>query len=276
MTANESTPALVDTHCHLTDPVFTTDLPEVMASAQLQGVRRIVNIGTNLRDSRAGRELAQTLPQMYVSAGIHPNHSHLQPEDYLQQLESITRDPKVVALGEIGLDYHWDRAPKEQQVRIFREQLELAAQVGLPVVIHCREAMADVLQCLDGWIHSSSFVCSPLAFRPYAGVLHAFSGDVEDARKAREMNFLLGLGGPVTFKNAKALHALVPQLGLANLILETDAPYLSPHPYRGKRNEPSRISLIGARIAHLMGIPLEEVAVRTTANALSLFGWQPF
>ena len=276
MTVNASTPTLVDTHCHLTDPVFANDLREVLACAQSQGVRRIVNIGTTLQDSRAGRELAQTLPQMYASVGIHPNHSHLQAEDYLQQLESIARDPKVVALGEIGLDYHWNRSPKEKQVRVFQEQLELAAQAGLPVVIHCREAMADVLKCLDGWIHSSSYVGSPLALRPYAGILHSFSGDENDARKAREMNFLLGLGGPVTFKNAKALHALVPRLGLANLILETDAPYLSPHPYRGKRNEPSRVSLIGNRIAQLMGISFEEVAVRTTANALSIFGWQPF
>lgn len=274
MTANMSTTVLVDTHCHLTASEFHSDLVDVLAEAQALGVQRIVNIGTNLEDSKSGLAMANSHMQVYASVGVHPNHSHVQPDGYLQQLEDMTLSSRVVALGEIGLDYYWKRAPKETQHSFFREQLDLAAKAGLPVIVHCRESMSDVLKCMEEWYCSSRYKGTPLASRPYAGVLHSFSGNKEDARKACEMNLLLGLGGPVTFKNAKELHALVPQLGLSNLILETDAPYLSPHPFRGKRNEPARIPLICNRIAQLMGKSVEEVAERTTANAIDLFNWQ--
>ncbi len=275
MTAISSAPALIDTHCHLTAAEFDADRPEVLAGARALGVQRLVNIGTTLHDSQAGLRLAQTQPAVYAAVGIHPNHSHVQPGDYLRQLEEMAREPKVVALGEIGLDYHWDRAPRQQQHKVFRAQLALAARLGLPVVIHCREAMPDVMQCLEAWVHGCTYLGTPLAACPHAGVLHAFSGNAEDARKAWEMGFLVGLGGPVTFKNARDLHALVPRLGLDSLLLETDAPYLSPHPYRGKRNAPARIPVICHRIAELMGIPAAEVAAHTTANAHRLFGWPP-
>ncbi len=270
-----ASPPLVDTHCHLAAAAFDTDLPEVLATARALGVQRFVNIGTTLHDSRAGLRLAHSRSEVYATVGIHPNHSHIQPKNYLQQLEEMARDPRVVAVGEIGLDYHWDRAPRAQQQKVFRAQLDLAARIGLPVVIHCREAMPDVLRCLEAWVHSGAYQGTPLATRPYAGVLHAFSGNEENARKARALDFLLGLGGPVTFKNARALHALVPRLELASLILETDAPYLSPHPYRGTRNEPARIPVICHRIAELMGISAAAVAAQTTANTHRLFGWPP-
>lgn len=275
MSTVSSTPALVDTHCHLAALDFDADRSEVLAAARALGVRRFVTIGTTLEDSQAGLRLARAHTAVYAAVGIHPNHSHLQPGDYLRRLEETARDPKVVALGEIGLDYHWDRAPRAQQHKVLREQLALAARLGLPVAIHCREAMPDVLRCLAEWMHSSAYIDTPLAARPYAGILHAFSGNAAEARQAREMNFLLGLGGPVTFKNARALHALVPHLGLAGLVLETDAPYLCPHPYRGQRNEPKHIPLICNRIAELMGISAAAVAERTTANTHSLFGWSP-
>lgn len=273
MTADLSTSALIDTHCHLTDPAFESDLDEVLSQAHAVGVQRIVNIGTNVEDSRTGLELAQSLDQVYVSVGVHPNHCQEQPVDYLHQLEQLAKHPKTVALGEIGLDFHWKRASRDKQHSFFEAQLDLAAQAGLPVLVHCREAMPEVLDCLENWYHSIRYVDTPLASRPYAGVLHSFSGNEEDARRACKMNFLLGLGGPVTFKNAKELHALVPRLGLSTLILETDAPYLSPHPFRGKRNEPARIPLICQRIAQLMGQSAETVAESTTANAFRLFGW---
>ncbi len=268
-----SPPALVDTHCHLTAAEFNADRPAVLAKAQTLDVRRFVNVGTTLDDSRTGLTLARSHAAVYATVGVHPNHSHLAPVDYLSQLAEMARESKVVALGEIGLDYHWDRAPRAQQKDVFQAQLALAAQLNLPVVIHCRAAMPDVLQCLEEWIHGGAYTGSPLATRPFAGVLHAFSGNAEDAGRARALNFLLGLGGAVTFKNARDLHALVPRLGLAGLILETDAPYLSPHPYRGQRNAPTRIPLICKRIAELIGATAAEVAVRTTANAQRLFGW---
>ncbi|MBK8047672.1 MAG: TatD family hydrolase [Anaerolineales bacterium] len=178
---------------------------------------------------------------------------------------------KVVAIGEIGLDYYWHKVEPEQQKQAFSAQLALAAELGLPVIIHSREANEDVAAVLRTWVASDEFRRSPLAERPFAGVLHAFSGDVALAEEAYSWNFVLSLGGPVTYKNAAALHVLAPQLRLDRLMLETDAPYLTPHPHRGQRNEPAYVALVCERLAELYRLPAAQIAAVTTNVALRFF-----
>jgi TatD DNase family protein len=177
----------------------------------------------------------------------------------------------VVAIGEIGLDYYWDKAPAATQWLVCEQQLELAATLGLPVIIHNRDASADMAALLRTWVGGSHFQASQLAQRPFAGVLHAFGGDLTLAEEAYAWNFVLSLGGPVTFTNARALHELAAQLNLDRLMLETDAPYLTPHPHRGKRNEPAYVELVCERLAAIFGTTPEDVAARTTALAYRFF-----
>jgi len=264
-------PSLVDSHCHLDMEQFEADRAAVLERAQACGVSMIVNPGIDLVHSRQAIALADQHPQVYAAVGIHPNSSADFSEQTLTQLRELVDHPKVVAIGEIGLDYHWDTVSRQQQARAFRAQLDLAAELGLPVIIHNREASTALAQILQEGASSAQTRHSPLAERPFWGVLHAFSGDAALAQAARGWNFALGLGGPITFKNARALHNLAPQLGLDRLMLETDAPWLTPHPMRGKRNEPAHVALVAERLAELLGTPIEEIAARTTAVARSIF-----
>lgn len=263
---------LVDSHCHLDLEPFDADRDEVVARATAQGVRLIVNPGIDLHHSRQALAMAARYPQVYAAVGIHPNSSGDFVPSMLAELRALAGQPKVVALGEIGLDYYWDRVAPAQQQKAFQAQLELAAQLGLPVIIHSRDANQDVAAILREWVESQSFRRSPLAQRPFAGVLHAFSGDLELAQEAYSWGFVLSLGGPVTFKNARRLHQLVPALRPDRLMLETDAPYLSPHPYRGQRNEPAWVTLVCDRLAQLLDLPVTEMARLSTALALQFFG----
>ena len=178
----------------------------------------------------------------------------------LQWIESLAAHPKVVGIGETGLDYHWDKSPKEVQQRLFREQIQLAKRVELPIIIHNRDATADVVKILE---EEEAHVTG--------GIMHCFSGSVETAKQCIDMNFLISLGGPVTFKNAKMPKKVATEIDLDYLLVETDAPYLTPHPFRGKRNEPHYVTLVAEQIAELKNIPYDEVAKRTTENALKLF-----
>ena len=264
-------PTLVDSHCHLDLEQFDADRAAVLERAQAQGVRMIVNPGIDLVHSQQAIALADLHPQVYAAVGIHPNSSADFSEQTLTKLSALAEHPKVVAIGEIGLDYHWETVSRPTQAQAFRAQLDLAAELGLPVIIHNREASTDLAQILDAWAASARTRNSPLAKRPFWGVLHAFSGDAALAQAAVSWNFAIGLGGPVTFKNAHDLHNLAPQLCLDHLLLETDAPWLTPHPFRGKRNEPAYVALVAARLAELLAVPVEEIAARTTAVARSLF-----
>ncbi len=264
-------PTLVDSHCHLDLEQFDADRAAVLERAQAQGVRMIVNPGIDLVHSQQAIALADLHPQVYAAVGIHPNSSADFSEQTLTKLSALAEHPKVVAIGEIGLDYHWETVSRPTQAQAFRAQLDLAAELGLPVIIHNREASTDLAQILDAWAASARTRNSPLAKRPFWGVLHAFSGDAALAQAAYSWNFAIGLGGPVTFKNAHDLHNLAPQLCLDHLLLETDAPWLTPHPFRGKRNEPAYVALVAARLAELLAVPVEEIAARTTAVARSLF-----
>ena len=265
-------PTLVDSHCHLDMEQFDADRAAVLQRAQAQGVRLIVNPGVDLVHCRQAIALADLHPQVYAAVGIHPNSSADFSERTLTQLSALAEHPKVVAIGEIGLDYHWGLVSRQKQACAFRAQLDLAAGLGLPVIIHNREASADVAQVLDEWTTNAGTRSSPLAKRAFWGVLHAFSGEAALAQAASGWNFALGLGGALTFKNARALHELAPRLCLDRLTLETDAPYLTPHPLRGKRNQPAYVALVAERLAELLTLSVEEIAARTTAVACSLFG----
>lgn len=263
---------LFDSHCHLDLPQFAADRTEVMARARAAGVGWIVAPGIDLAQCRQALELASTIEELYVAVGIHPNSADQFDAATLDELRRLAEHPKVVAIGEIGLDFYWKTVAPEVQHTAFACQLDLAAELGLPVIIHSREANDAVAAVLRSWVTAPAFRRSRLAQRRYAGVLHAFSGDLALAEEAYGWNFVLGLGGPVTYRNARDLHALTPALRLDRLLLETDAPYLTPHPHRGQRNEPAYLALVCAQIAHLCGQTPAQIATQTTATALSFYG----
>lgn len=259
---------LVDTHCHLDFHQFDADRDDVVRRAAEAGVAVIVNPATDLASSRRAIALAERYPGVYAQVGVHPNDSADFDAATLEELRRLAAHPKVVAIGEIGLDYYWERVPHGQQHAAFEAQLELAAELDLPVVIHCRDAHADLRDVLRKWVPGAQKRRGSDAM---LGVLHAYSGDLALAEEAFSWNMVLSLGGPVTFRNAKGLHGLVAALPLQRLMLETDAPYLAPHPYRGQRNEPAYLVLIAESMAALQRVSPAEVAKQTTALALRVF-----
>lgn len=265
---------LIDTHCHLTAVQFDADRDEVIARAQAAGVTYMVTIGTDPADAEAVVTLAAGQPAVYAAVGIHPNEAADLPPDWLERIRALAGHPKVVAIGEIGLDYYWQRVPATVQKTVLRQQLDLAAELGLPVVIHDREAHDDLRTELREWI-TRRVPGTPLAGRPFVGVLHSFSGDLNMAEEVCAWGFVLGLAGPVTFPNARALPDLVRRLPPERVVVETDAPYLTPHPLRGRRNEPAHVSLVAAKLAALWDLAPEQVAALTTATACRLFGFSP-
>jgi TatD DNase family protein len=264
--------SLFDTHFHLDASHFDADRFAVIERARAAGVQTIVIPGIELSHCRQALALSDEYPEIYVAIGIHPNSSTDFDATTEATLREMARHPKVVAFGEIGLDYYWDQVEPARQRLAFERQLEMAAELSLPVIIHSRDSNDDVTATLGEWVQSESFTKSPLAKAPFAGVLHAFSGDVAMAEVAYSWNFVLSLGGPVTFTNAKKLHALVPQLRRNRMMLETDAPYLTPHPHRGTRNEPAYIALVCEKMAALYGISAQQMATDSTALAEQFFG----
>ena len=261
--------AIADTHCHLTLDSFNDDRQSVLDRARAAGVDRILVPGIDAASSEAAAELAANEAMIYAAVGIHPHDSSSWSDTEKKRLVQLAGFSKVVAIGEIGLDYYRDYAPRDVQQDAFSQQLELAADLKLPVVVHQRESMADVLRILQAWVEGL-----PLGLSSRCGVLHAFSGSAEDARAATELGFYIGLGGPVTFKNARLLKEVTTQLDLDRIILETDSPYLSPHPMRGKRNEPANVALVAEAIAELKGISVPAVRQTTSNNADRLFLWR--
>lgn len=256
---------LIDTHLHLDFRHYDDDRSEVIARALEAGVTQMMTIGTSLETSRRAVELADTFDSVWATVGIHPNQATEWGTEALATLRELAEHAKVVAIGEIGLDYYWKRVPHEVQQRAFEEQLALAADVGLPVIIHDREADEDVMATLRAWV-------SRLTEEAPRGVLHFFSGDLAMAQEAMDLGFYLGTDGPVTFKKARKLQKVVAALPLERLLIETDAPFLAPRPHRGRRNEPAYVRYVAAKVAELHGITFEEVAAQTTANARQLFG----
>lgn len=254
-----STIRLIDTHAHLHTPPFDNDRAAVLERAAAAGVERIVEIGYDLASSRAALALAEQHPQVYAVVGIQPNHAHEAPPDWLAAVRSLAAHPKAVAIGEIGLDYYWNYAPHDVQAHFFRLQLALARELELPVVIHSRDAQDDTVRILR----------EEASGQP--GIMHSFSGDWNYAAACLEAGYMLSFSGPVTFPKAHALHDVARRAPLDSILIETDSPYLSPHPLRGKRNEPARVRLVAERIAALRAMPLEELAPHLWANAERIF-----
>ncbi|MBO9360910.1 MAG: TatD family hydrolase [Thermoflexus sp.] len=253
---------LIDTHCHLDDSAFDPDREEVLARARMAGVGTLILPGVEPEGIPRVLALAERYRGLYAAVGIHPHVASTFSPQILAQLRAWARHPRVVAIGEIGLDFYRDRSPRPVQREAFRAQLELAGELGLPVIIHEREAHEAIMQELERWI----------AARPGArGVLHAFSGDPGMARIAVAWGFFLGIGGPLTYPRAEGLWAAVRAVGLDGLVLETDAPYLPPQPYRGRRNEPAYLRDVAEALAQLLGLPVAHIAQQTTANACRLF-----
>jgi TatD DNase family protein len=256
----------VDTHCHLNFESYAVDRAQVIERAQSAAVTQIINPGVDRASSEESLQLAESLPGFYAAVGIHPNSTaDFQPDD-LNWIRALAAHEKALAIGEIGLDYHWDKSPKAQQFAAFEAQLALAAELNLPVIIHNREASEDVLAILENWAKT---LTGPLKEAP--GVLHSFSAPASIAERALAINLYLGFTGPITFKKSDDLRRIAAQIPLDRLLLETDGPFLTPEPHRGKRNEPAYIPLIADRIASLRQISLETLAQATSANAQRLF-----
>jgi len=261
----------VDTHCHLNFNLFDEDRSAIIENARQAGVIRILNPGIDLVTSQDAITLAQLHPEVYAAIGIHPNDGDSWDDTVPSTLRSMASGSKVVAIGEIGLDYYRKRTAPNVQKRIFRLQLELAGELGLPVIIHNRQASDDILEILEKWYLELDRYSPVLAKRP--GVLHSFSDNLAVAQRAMALNFDIGITGPITFKNAPELQKLVSEIPLSFLLIETDAPFLTPHPFRGRRNEPANVYYVAEKIAEIKNLPITSVAEQTTANASRLFDW---
>jgi TatD DNase family protein len=251
---------LFDTHTHLDDQQFVEDLDQVFERMAQAGVTRVLCAAYDMDSSRRAVAMAEKYPGIWASVGVHPHDAQEVTGDYLAQLADLARSPRVVALGEMGLDYYRDLSPRPVQRKVFREQLALVRELGLPVIIHVRSAFGELLDILrqDG-------------ISPAGGVMHCFSGSWEVAQECLKMGFYISLAGPVTFKNAVKLKDIARRVPAQRLLVETDCPYLAPEPHRGRRNEPAYVRHLLEHIATLRGISLDELAQVTTANANALF-----
>ncbi|OCS93886.1 TatD family hydrolase [Caryophanon latum] len=252
---------LIDTHVHLNaDQYWDNDLQEVIDRALAAKVERMVVIGFDEVTIKRAMQLIEEYDFIYAVIGWHPVDAIDCTDEYLQWIEELAAHPKVVGIGETGLDYYWDKSPKDVQQYWFRKQIQLAKKLQLPIIIHNRDATGDVVRILK-----------EEDAKEVGGIMHCYGGSVETARDCINMNFMISLGGPVTFKNARQPKEVATEIPLEHLLIETDAPYLTPHPYRGKRNEPAYVALVAEEIARLKNISVEEVAAATTANALKFF-----
>ena len=256
---------IIDTHAHYDDEKYDEDREELLASFWAGGVSKVINMGTRIETSLSTVELAKTHENVYAAVGIHPEELEGLVPDYISVLWGLTAEKKVVMIGEIGLDYYWDKDHKEEQKKVFREQLQLAARLGLPVSIHSREAAEDTINILEEEVAAATAKGHRLT-----GILHCYGYSTEMAKRFISLGFLLGIGGVCTFKNSKKLKETIKEIPLEKLVLETDAPYLAPEPYRGKRNSSLYIDFVAAAIADLKGIEKAEVLAKTEENALKL------
>jgi TatD DNase family protein len=264
-----SSPAvLADTHCHLSFLAFRDDFHAVLKRAAQAGVDRILVPGIDLESSDAAIRLAEQHASIYASVGVHPHHASGLDDTVRQKLARLAASPKVVAIGEIGLDYYRNLSPKKAQQEAFEWQLELAKQLELPVVIHCREAIGDVSKILLEWSESL-----PPKLKGRSGVMHSYSYNGAHAIPFIEAGFYIGIAGPVTYRKAETLRQTVSAISIDRLLTETDAPYLTPHPFRGKRNEPAHVRLVAEEVSNIHQMSLLNVAAATFENARALFKW---
>ena len=257
---NDKPSGLFDSHAHLDDERFNNDRDEVIERVVAAGMSGIINAGADMPSSRRGVELANINAIIYAAVGIHPHDAKSAcAEDYLQLERWVATEKKVVAVGEIGLDYHYDLSPRDLQRQVFIRQLEIARNFGKPIIIHNRESHADMLEILRA--HATGL----------RGVFHCFSGSVEMLELLLGMGLYISVGGPVTFTNAKKLLEVVKHIPLNRLLIETDCPYLTPAPFRGQRNEPIHVGCVAAKISEVLELPLLAVVETTARNARELF-----
>jgi len=250
---------LVDTHAHLTFPKLVSEREEVVARAEAAGVTRIIDVGTNPETSLRAREGARQDSRVFASAGYHPHDSESATDKGLSTIETLLADERVVAVGETGLDFFRDYAPRDTQEGLFREHIRLARQFNLPLILHSRGAEDEVLDVLE-----------EMGAEAVGGVLHCFGGTMDQAKRAVDCGFYLGFGGTVTFKNSDSLE-VATSTARDRVLLETDCPYLAPVPFRGKRNEPAYVPHIAQCIAEATATTIEALAEQTTENAVRLF-----
>lgn len=250
---------LFDSHAHLNDEKFDDDRSEVIARALESGVTGIIDVGACMSSSARAVALAEQYGAIYAAVGIHPHDAKEAKESDYEQLAVWSKQEKVVAIGEMGLDYYYDLSPRDVQRTVFIRQIDVARQMDMPIIIHDRDAHADILDILQK------------EAKGLRGVLHCFSGSLEMAREIIKLGFYISIAGPVTFKNAAKLPQIIAHVPLERVLLETDCPYLTPHPHRGKRNEPAYVRLVAEKVAALRGISLENLAEITTNNVKEIF-----
>jgi TatD DNase family protein len=256
---------LIDSHCHLDFPDFSTELDEVVARARSAGIERMVTISTRVRGHDAVLAIAQRFPDVYCSVGTHPHHAYEELDVTTADLVARTQSAKVVALGEAGLDYHYDNSPRDAQEHGFRTHIAAARETGLPLVIHSREADEDTAGILEEETGKGAF----------PAVLHCFTGGPDLARRAIALGHFISFTGILTFKNSAALRAVAAELPADRILVETDAPYLAPGRYRGKRNEPAFVIETANTLAEVRGVSFETIARETTENFFRLFAKVP-
>lgn len=254
---------MIDSHAHLDDNRFKRDRDKVIEDLEADGIDLVVNIGADLPTSKASVFLAENNDRIYASVGVHPHDAKTYDEDVEDQLLMLSKREKVVAIGEIGLDYHYDNSPRERQKEVFRKQLELAKKTKMPVVIHSRKADKDTMDILkEAKAKNPDLVC----------LIHCFSSSVEIMREYVKMGFFISLGGATTFKNAKTPKKVAQEVPIERLILETDSPYMTPEPNRGKRNEPKYVRLVAENIANLREMNVEDLIEITDRNTKRFYG----
>ncbi len=250
-----------DTHTHLEDKKFKEDFKDVMESIRESDTSLILNVGFNRQHITDSLAISKAYDFVYSSVGLHPSDSlEAQDDSYYEMLYDYTKEPKVVAIGETGLDYYWDRAPRDHQKKVFINQIHLAKELRMPLIIHDRDAHGDILEIVKKEKAGVN-----------GGVFHAFSGSLEMAQEVIKEGFHVSVGGVITFQNAKKLVQIVKEIPLEHLLLETDSPYLTPHPFRGKRNDPTKVKYVAEKIAEIKGLSVTEVAEQTMKNGKELF-----
>jgi len=260
-------PAIVDTHAHLDMAPFSKDLSQVIARAGEAGVSRIISVGIDLKSSRQAIRLAEEHPQILATAGYHPHEATGVREEDIAEIAKLAGHPRVVAIGEVGLDFYRQYSARAAQLRVLKWQLKLAVNLKLPVIIHCRQADKDMIPLLRDWSAARS--------RPPGqpiGVIHCFSGDTESARQYLDMGFYIALGGYISYPSSLHMHSAIKSIPPNRLLVETDCPYLPPQAHRGQRNEPAYLPLTVKKLAEIRGVTPEVIARQTTQNASKLLG----
>jgi TatD DNase family protein len=256
---------LIDSHAHIDLPEFNKDRDQVMARAREQGVRAVINVGVDAESSRKSLVMAKKYDDVFVAVGCHPHEASRMKEGDLESLAELSKDSRVVAIGEIGLDFYRNLSPRPSQLAAFQKQLDLAVELGLPVVVHCRQAHKEVYDILSAWVKANP------ADNNRRGVIHCFSGNVDMARRYIELGFYISLAGSVTYPSAGELVEVAREVPLDRLLLETDCPFLAPQAYRGKRNEPAYMVSTAEKVAEVRQAPMEVVAEAAVRNTIALF-----